>query len=251
MSRATVQVDEVTRAYPGGFRLGPLTFELTPGIVALLGENGAGKSTLLRILSTTVPPATGSMSILGRSSSTRSGRDRCRRELGYLPQELSLPGFARCADYLHHAAWARQLPCRDRAEAVRRALAAVGLEDRARSRIRTLSGGMKRRLGIAQAIIHRPTLVLLDEPTAGLDPRQRIELRALIRRIAGEEVCVLVATHLVEDAGILADRVLVLDGGTFAFDGTVDALRGRSRPDLSGDNDLERALSSILVGGAR
>lgn len=248
----TVRAQEVTRAYPrGGFRLGPLTIELTPGIVALLGANGAGKTTLLTILSTTVPPASGTLTILGHSSASRSGRDRCRRLLGYLPQELVLPGFARCDDYLQHVAWARQVPCRERASAVDQALTAVDLQDRARSRIRTLSGGMKRRLGIAQAIVHRPKLVLLDEPTAGLDPRQRIELRALVRRIAGDEVCVLVATHLVEDAGILADRVLVLDGGNFVFDGTVEALRGRSSPELSGDSELERALTSVLAGAVR
>ncbi|MEU2119475.1 ATP-binding cassette domain-containing protein [Streptomyces sp. NPDC016459] len=122
----------------------------------------------------------------------------------------------------------------------------TGLTDRRTSRIRTLSGGMARRLGIAQALIHDPAL-LLDEPTAGLDPRQRIALRETIAAVAVGRI-VIVSTHLVEDVRGLADRVLILDGGTIAFDGDLTALEDRADPHAPGDTHLERAIATLMGG---
>lgn len=246
-----VQLRGLSQQYRSGFAFGPVELTLAPGIVALLGENGAGKSTLLRLLATVTRPKAGWLEVVGHPAAGRRGRREIRRRLGYLPQEFSMPGFVRCQDYLSHVAWLKDVPAGERGAAVAAALAAVDLRHRAGDRIGQLSGGMRRRLGIAQALVNRPALLLLDEPTAGLDARQRIRIRDCIRSIATAGVCVLLATHLVEDAGYLADRVLMLDGGQLVFDGSVDQLRARSQTGVPGDSELERAISAVLAGAGR
>jgi ABC-2 type transport system ATP-binding protein len=123
----------------------------------------------------------------------------------------------------------------------------VNLTDRIDSRIRTLSGGMKRRLGIAQALIHQPSVVLLDEPTAGLDPAQRLDVRSALRGFP-HETTTIIATHLVEDVRALADRVVVIATGRIAFDGSVGGLEAMQADDAPGDSPLERAVAAIIDG---
>ncbi|MGH3388512.1 MAG: ABC transporter ATP-binding protein [Actinomadura sp.] len=241
----------VTQRYRNGFRFGPLNLSLRPGIVAVLGQNGAGKSTLMQILATVTTPSAGRLEVAGHPAEGRRGRREIRRRVGYLPQEFALPGFVRCQDYLTHVAWLKDVPAEERAEAVTAALKAVDLQKRAGDRIGQLSGGMRRRLGIAQALVNRPALLLLDEPTAGLDAGQRIRVRDCVRAVATSGVCVVLATHLVEDVGYLADRVLMLEEGELAFDGSVEELRARSRGGVPGDSELERAVSAVLTGAGR
>lgn len=221
------------------FRLGPLDVELTPGVTCLVGPNGAGKSTLFRLLSGMEHPQGGTVSITTRDA--RSG-------LGYLPQDPSLPSRATCRQFVEYAAWVQGVGRRRRSAATEAALEVVNLADRADSRIGTLSGGMVRRVGIAHALVHEPAVVLLDEPTAGLDPRQRVELRSTIGAIAGDRI-VLVSTHLVEDVRGVADRVLVLDDGQLVFDGSVGDLEQLDDSVAPGDTPLERAISVVLDGG--
>jgi ABC-2 type transport system ATP-binding protein len=155
--------------------------------------------------------------------------------------------MATCEQFLRYVAWLQRVPNRDREAAVRSALDAVGLTEQRGKTVRALSGGMARRLGIAQALVHRPGLLLLDEPTAGLDPRQRVALRETIAAV-GRNRIVLVSTHLVEDVRGLADRVIVLDGGQVVFDGDTGELARRATPASPGDTELERGLSAVLAG---
>jgi len=220
----TVVVDNVTKSFGRSRALSELSFTARRGVTGLLGPNGAGKTTLIRLLATVLAADSGSVRLLGRDPV----RDRLeiRRRLGYLPQE---PGFQRgftVFEFVDYVAILKEMvDRRARHDEVRRVIAEVGLTDVSGKRIRALSGGMRRRVGIAQALIGEPELVILDEPTAGLDPEQRLRFRDLISRI-GEDRTVLLATHQSEDVAALCERIVVLKGGTSVFTGTPEELRG-------------------------
>ncbi|WP_433531082.1 ATP-binding cassette domain-containing protein [Micromonospora sp. CA-263727] len=236
MSVSRLVCEELSKTYGGGFRLGPLTMEISVGVTCLVGANGAGKSTFFRLAAKVDKPTSGTVRL-------DSGVNRAA--LGYLPQEPTLPPAATCEDFLVYVAWLQGIPAAARGRAVSSALSRVGLTDQRASRVRSLSGGMRRRLGIAHAIVHDPALLLLDEPTAGLDPRQRIGLRETIANLGGDQV-VIVSTHLVEDIRGLASRVIVLSEGTVVFDGDVAGLERLATPDAPGDTDLERSIASLM-----
>ncbi|MER6155981.1 ATP-binding cassette domain-containing protein [Streptomyces sp. NPDC001868] len=203
--------------------LDELTLTLGEGVHALLGPNGAGKSTLLRVLATSYSATEGTLTLLDRDPRVPAQRLEIRRRLGYLPQEFGVFRGYTVREFLSYAAWLREMPGGRIPEAVTRAAEAVGLGDRLGDKLRTLSGGMKQRVGIAQAVVNSPTLLLLDEPTAGLDPRQRSEFHGLVRRL-GRTACVVVSTHLMEDVEGACDDVTVLASGRVAFHGPLDAL---------------------------
>ncbi|MFY1674309.1 ATP-binding cassette domain-containing protein [Plantactinospora sp. WMMB334] len=230
---------DMCKVYRRAFTLGPISLTVVEGVTCLVGPNGAGKSTLFRLAAGVDRPTSGSVRL-----ETDGGQG-----LGYLPQEPQLPGPATCEEFLHYVAWLQRVPRQRRFEAVELALDQVRLSDRRSSRIRELSGGMRRRLGIAHALVHDPALVLLDEPTVGLDPRQRIGLRQTIGQV-GRNRIVLVATHLVEDVRGLADRVIVLNEGAVVYDGDVPGLERLAEPDAAGDTDLERAIAGLMGDSA-
>lgn len=234
---AVVRCEEVRFSFRRGFTLGPLSLTLTQGITCLVGANGAGKSTLFSLLVGIQRPQSGSIRIEGTGS------------VGFLPQSPDLPEHATCGDFLHHVAWLQGVPGRQRAEAVATALGRVDLTDRARTSIGSLSGGMARRVGIAQAIVHDPDVLLLDEPTVGLDPIQRLGVRAALKDVASGRV-VVVSTHLVEDVRGLAERVLLMSEGRLVFDGDVPALERKAAPGAPGETELERALATLMAGPA-
>lgn len=194
-----------------------------PGVHALLGPNGAGKSTLLRVLATATAATEGSVTLLDRDPRVPTQRLEIRRRLGYLPQEFGVFRSYTVREFLAYAAWLREMPGSRIPGDVEEAAEAVGLTDRLDHRLRTLSGGMKQRVGIAQAIVNSPSLLLLDEPTAGLDPAQRTEFHRLVRCL-GRSACVVVSTHLMEDVQGACDDVTVLRSGRITFHGTLDAL---------------------------
>jgi ABC-2 type transport system ATP-binding protein len=224
-SGAHVRVRGVRKSYGGVVALADLDLELRPGITGLLGPNGAGKTTLIRILATLLAPTAGEVGVNGWQTSDLRDRVEIRRRLGYLPQDLGLYPRFTVFEFVDYLAILKELdqPA-ERHRRVRAALAAVELEDLARRKIRTLSGGMRRRVGIAQAIVADPELLLLDEPTTGLDPEQRMRFRQLIAGI-GEHRTVLLSTHLVEDVAAVCTAVVVLWQGRARFHGSPSQLR--------------------------
>ncbi len=224
--------------------------DFNPGVHGLLGPNGAGKTSLIRVLATVAEPTAGTVEILGEDIADHRRRSAVRRHLGYLPQEFGYyPGFT-VREFVAYIAWLKELPAADTPAAVERAVERVGLADRIDAKVKTLSGGMIRRVGIAQAIVNDPQVLLFDEPTAGLDPEQRVEFRALLREL-GTTATVLVSTHLVEDVAAACTQVTLVDSGRIAYRGTPTALAalGESPDGVGtgiGDNPIERGYTAVL-----
>lgn len=193
------------------------------GLIAVLGPNGAGKTTLLRCVATVVRPDSGSLLIDGLDPAHESDRIEVRRRLGYQPQQVSFALSARVFDALDYIAVLKDIDDdRRRRQWVFHVLDLVGLRDRAHDTVGSLSGGMKQRLGLAQALLGKPTLIVLDEPAAGVDPDERFRIRDLVasRRT---EATVLMSTHLTDEAAV-CDTIVVLDKGSVCFVGSPDAL---------------------------
>lgn len=216
----SVKVSDVHKRYGSVPALDGVTFDVGDGITGLLGPNGAGKTTLLRCLATVLAPDSGSLDVFGFDPDRSTQRTEVRRRLGYMPQE---PGFYQsftCFDFLDYLAILKEhVEPTARHDEVRTALTRTGLEDKSKVKIKKLSGGMRRRLALAQALIGSPPLLVLDEPTAGLDPEQRFRFRELISDLA-ESRTVLLSTHQTEDVSAICDRVLVMDEGRIRFDGS-------------------------------
>jgi ABC-2 type transport system ATP-binding protein len=220
MTPPTVTARGLTLGYRGTRALDDVSLRLHPGVTGLLGPNGAGKTTLLRILATAAPPDTGTLTIMGHDPNTPRGRTRARRALGYLPQNPGFhPGFT-AFEFVDYVAILKELTDRrTRHVEVRRVLDAVALTDVRGKRIRALSGGMRQRVALAAALVGDPGFLVLDEPTVGLDPQQRMRFREVIAE-AGEGRTVLLSTHQTEDVATVCRRVVVMDKGRVRFDGT-------------------------------
>lgn len=216
----TVTVHDLTKKYGRNIVLDGLTLEFGRGVTGLLGPNGAGKTTLLRSLATTLAPDGGEVRALGLDPADRGQRTDLRRRLGYLPQNPGFYPHFTLFELVEYVAILKELTNRrERHREVRRVLGEVDLIDRTRTKVRNLSGGMKQRLALAQALLGEPDLLILDEPTVGLDPEQRMRFRALVSRL-GESRTVLLSTHQTEDVAALCERVIVMNGGRAVFQGT-------------------------------
>ncbi len=221
---AAVRVDGLSRRYGEIRALDAVDLTLDRGITGLLGPNGAGKTTLLSILATVNEPDAGEVSIFGLNPKDQAQRVQIRRRLGFLPQELGYHRHFTVAGFLDYVAILKEIvDHRRRAEEVARVLAAVGMERMGRRRIRTLSGGFRQRLAIAQALLGSPELLILDEPTAGLDTEQRLRFRELLSNLPGDPVIVL-STHQADDIAAICPRVVVVLDGRISFTGTPAAL---------------------------
>lgn len=229
MTGISIMVEDVRKSYGRTRALDGVTFETGAGITGLLGPNGAGKTTLLRMVATVLAPDGGSLSLLGRDPQDARDRVEIRRRLGYMPQE---PGFHRnftAFEFVDYVAILKEMTDRRaRHDEVRRVLDLVGLSDVAKKKIKALSGGMRRRVALAQALLGDPSLLVLDEPTAGLDPQQRLRFREIVTRMPGQQ-CVLLSTHQTEDVAALCERVVVIDEGKVLFDGGPRALAEQAR----------------------
>ncbi|MEU6998391.1 ABC transporter ATP-binding protein [Nonomuraea sp. NPDC046570] len=220
----TIHVKGLTKRFGRKHVLNGLDLTVTPGVTGLLGPNGAGKTTLLRCLATTLAPDGGSMDVLGLNPADRVQRTELRRRLGYLPQDPGHYPHFTAFDLVDYVAILKEITDRrERHAEVRRVLAEVDLSEQAKVRVRRLSGGMRQRLALAQALLGRPDLLILDEPTVGLDPEQRMRFRAVVSKV-GESRTVLLSTHQTEDVAALCERVVVMDGGSAVFDGTPGGL---------------------------
>ena len=242
-----VEIADLTRRFGRTQAVAGVSLQAGPGVFGLLGPNGAGKTSLLRMLATVIPPTSGTLRLLGRDPGSYGPRREIRRRLGYLPQNLGYyPGFT-VAEFVEYFALLKDMQPGRVPAAVAAAVERTGLGDRARAKLRTLSGGMLRRAGIAQAIVNEPDLLLLDEPTAGLDPEQRVAFRAMLRTL-GKSATVIVSTHLVEDVGAACTQVALMNQGKILFYGTPAELIARADgTDAAGDAPLERGYSAVLA----
>ncbi len=225
----TLKLSKLEKRYRRTVALAGVSFEIAPGITGLLGPNGAGKTTLLRILATVLAPDGGDLEVLGRDPADGNERLEIRRRLGYMPQE---PGFYRnfsAFEFVDYVAILKEMTDRRRRHGeVRRVLELVDLGAVMQRKMKALSGGMRRRVALAQALLGEPELLVLDEPTAGLDPEQRLRFRQLLSQLAQDRTVVL-STHQTEDVAALCQRVVVMDEGAALFDGTVRELAELAR----------------------
>ncbi|WP_435795585.1 ABC transporter ATP-binding protein [Micromonospora luteifusca] len=242
-----VEISDLTRRFGRTEAVAGVTMRTGPGVFGLLGPNGAGKTSLLRMMATVIAPTSGRIRLLGRDPSQYGQRRQIRRRLGYVPQQLGYYPRFTVVEFVEYFALLKELPPARVHHAVAAAVERVGLGDKATAKLRTLSGGMLRRVGIAQAIVNDPELLLLDEPTAGLDPEQRVAFRALLRDL-GQRATVMVSTHLVEDVGAACTQVALMDRGKIVFQGTPEELTARAEGTAAaGDAPLERGYSAVLA----
>jgi len=218
-----IQVSNLTKDYGARRAIDGLNFEAQQGeITGFLGPNGAGKTTTMRILTGYMPPSDGAATIAGYDVVRESLE--VRKRVGYLPETVPLYTEMTVFDYLKFMADLRHIPNAD--DVVEETLEMVGLLDRAGGFIGNLSKGMRQRIGLAQALLHRPEVLILDEPTIGLDPAQIIEVRNLIREI-GKERTVLLSTHILSEAQQLCDRILIINKGKIVAEDTPKNLQSR------------------------
>ncbi|MGK5444853.1 ABC transporter ATP-binding protein [Micromonospora sp. URMC 105] len=221
-----------------------LDIDVRPGVTGLLGPNGAGKTTLLRTLATVQPPRDGRLTIDGREVRSEAEARTARRQIGFLPQRFGFEPGMRVRDFVRYGAWLRGLPPDGWAPAATTALGHVGLTDEAAKKMGRLSGGMRQRAAIAWAIVGQPRVVLLDEPTVGLDPQQRLRFRDIIAGLT--DTTVLLSTHLIDDVDAICDRVVVMHAGEIRFAGPTDELKALDDSSMPGHTPLERAYMSLL-----
>jgi ABC-2 type transport system ATP-binding protein len=242
-----VEITGLTRAFGRTTAVAGVNLQAGPGVLGLLGPNGAGKTSLLRMMATAIRPTSGTLRLLGCDPGSYGPRREIRRRLGYLPQNLGYyPGFT-VTEFVEYLALLKEVPAAQIPAAVAASIERVDLGDRAKTKLRALSGGMLRRAGVAQAIVNAPELLLLDEPTAGLDPGQRVAFRALLREL-GQRATVVVSTHLVEDIGAACTQVALMDQGKIVFHGTPEDLTARGEGYATGDAPLERGYCAVLAG---
>jgi len=220
MSAPTVEIHDVRKRFGRTTALQGVAFDAAAGITGLLGPNGAGKTTLLRMMATVLAPDDGRLRVLSWDPQVADERLAIRRRLGYMPQE---PGFHRsftAFEFVDYVAILKEMTeRRARHDEVRRVLGLVGLDDVSGRKIKALSGGMRRRVALAQSLLGDPDLLVLDEPTAGLDPEQRLRFRELVSDRTADRTVIL-STHQTEDVAALCQRVIVMLDGQVLFEGT-------------------------------
>src|SRR5580658_991844 len=253
-----LRIENLSKTYANGVKaLDSVSLAIPAGMYGLLGPNGAGKSTLMRTLATLQEPDSGSarlgdIDVLGQ-------KDKVRSQLGYLPQEFGVYPRTSAQDMLGYIALLKGLTnARERKDAVESMLKRCNLYDHRKKALTSFSGGMRQRFGIAQALIGNPQLLIVDEPTAGLDPGERNRFYNLLAEV-GEQVIVILSTHIVEDVTDLCTKMAIIHKGQVLYEGTPDdaiaGLRGRvwqrsiAKSDLSDCESRCRVISNRLVGG--
>ena len=242
-------LDRLTREFGPKIAVDRVSARLTPGVYGLLGANGAGKTTLMRMVCGVLRPTSGEVRYDGAPVS-RLG-DAYRARLGYLPQDFGYYPEFTALDFMEYVASLKGVDRRQARERSLELLDTVGLAGEERRRIRTFSGGMKQRLGIAQAVLNEPEVLVLDEPTAGLDPKERVRFRNLIASFAKDKI-VLLSTHIVSDVEYIADRIVMMRAGqvvlTGAPDQIVGAVSGKVWEARVGAAEADRLAERLTVG---
>ena len=243
-----IEARELTRRFGENVAADAVSFTIGQGeIVGLLGHNGAGKTTIMKLLTGFLEPSSGAAEIDGRDVTEHAAE--VRRKVGYLPETVPLYSDMTVVDYLEFAATVRGVPAAERPSAVRRAVQATGLSERALDVIDTLSRGFKQRVGVAQAILHAPRFLILDEPTSGLDPAQTQEMRDLIRRLA-ESATVMLSTHIMQEVDAVCDRVMILRAGQLALDEKLADLQRSERLYIGTDASRDALAAAAGEGVA-
>lgn len=212
-------LDRVTKNYTEKIACDRISITLTKGVYGLLGANGAGKTTLMRMMCGVLNPTSGSISYDGIDVS----REEYRDVLGYLPQDFGYYPEFTAQDFMMYIAALKGLPKSKAKAKTAELLELVSLKNEAKKKIKTFSGGMKQRLGIAQAMLNDPKILVLDEPTAGLDPKERVRFRNLISRMGADRI-ILLSTHIVSDIEHIADTILVMKSGQLIHSGSLDEI---------------------------
>ncbi|MBU2979126.1 ATP-binding cassette domain-containing protein [Alteromonas sp. C1M14] len=222
-----IAVENLSRRFHGLTAVDDLTFTIKPGeIVGFLGPNGAGKSTTMKMLTGFLTPSSGSVSIDDLSMSTQA--KKIQQRIGYLPEGAPLYNDMTVFQFLHFIATVRGLKGATRRQRLKHVIDKVALQDVLNRRIEELSKGFRHRIGLAQALVHDPDILILDEPTDGLDPNQKHQVRELIRALSKEKI-VIISTHILEEVTAVCNRTMIIAEGKLRFDGTPAELQQRSR----------------------
>lgn len=214
-------IDRISKQYKSRIAVDRISVKLQKGVYGLLGANGAGKTTLMRVICGILKPTSGTVTFDGVDVSEES----YRAILGYLPQDFGYYPEFNAMDFLLYMAALKGIPKVQARRKAKELLELVSLQDVSRKKIKTFSGGMKQRLGIAQALLNDPKLLILDEPTAGLDPKERVRFRNLIESL-GKDSIVILSTHIVSDVEHIADEILLMKSGQLIYKGKWDNEKG-------------------------
>jgi ABC-2 type transport system ATP-binding protein len=244
-----IQLDRLTKSYGSVEALKDVSLTITTGeIIGLLGPNGAGKTTAMKVITCFMPPTSGSVTVDGLDVETDSLA--VRKKIGYLPEHNPLYHDMSVDEYLAWCAQLHQIAKPDRAAAIDRAVLRCGLSSHRHRHIGHLSKGFRQRVGLAQAILHDPEVLVLDEPTTGLDPNQIIEIRQLIKEL-GKEKTVILSTHIMQEVQAVCSRVLIINDGSIVADDTASNLLDRSgnaRYDLVLEPGDTAAIQDVFSG---
>ncbi|MEE0731423.1 MAG: ABC transporter ATP-binding protein [Oscillospiraceae bacterium] len=234
-----IVISHLCQSYGRKEVLADVSFTIPQGMFGLLGRNGAGKTTLMKTLATLLAPKGGSVTVCGVPVSQSL---RVREMTGYLPQEFSMYPSMTVYEALDYLSVLSGMPKQLRQKRIPELLLKVNLSDRGGTKVKALSGGMKRRLGIAQALLHDPQVIIADEPTAGLDPEERVRFRELFRELAREKT-VLLSTHIVSDIEESCENLAILDQGKLRYAGSSKGLL-----DQTGTQSMEQAYLACIHG---
>jgi ABC-type multidrug transport system, ATPase component len=235
--KTEILIENLSKNYGEKCALNGVSLHIETGMFGLLGRNGAGKTTLMRILATILSKSNGNVSVCGFDIANAK---EIRKLVGYLPQEFSMYPNMSVYEAMDYLGVLSELPKKTRQERIPGLLKKVNLDDCHKVRVKALSGGMKRRLGIAQAILHDPKILIVDEPTAGLDPEERVRFRDMLCEIAENRIVIL-STHIVEDIEKTCEKIAVLDKGEIIFSGHLSDFIGN-------ESNLEDAYMKLMGG---